>query len=66
MNFFIDENNIIKNLRINEKYSNMMQGNIGFSYYNNNFYSPDQNLVYDYNEFKDIVISTNDLTNVKI
>ena len=59
MNFFINENKIIKISRINEKYSNMMQGNIGFSYYNNNFQSPDQNLVDDYNQFKDIVISTN-------
>jgi hypothetical protein len=59
MKFFTDKENIIKNLIINDNYSNMMQGNIGFSYYNNNFQSPDQNLVDDYNQFKDIVISTN-------
>lgn len=60
MKFSIDENNILKNLTINEKYSNMLQGNVGYTYYNNNFYSSDQNLVNDYNKFKHLIISTID------
>lgn len=66
MKFSIDEKNRLKNLTINEKYSNMLQGNIGYTYYNNNFYSSDQNLVNDYNKFKDLIISTIDLPYGKI
>ena len=63
MKFKKNENDTIKNITINDKYSSMqLKGNVMFSYINNNFNSSDKKLVDDYNNYRDIVISTTDST----
>jgi hypothetical protein len=60
MDFSILENNILKKLKINEKYTNLLLDNVCYTYYNNNIHSSDQNLINDFNKYKDLIICTKD------